>query len=296
MAYGSAAATAAGSFFDDKKTKASLDFMGSLWDIGDSYFTNKKDQELADSQLALERQMGAAQMKLAADNAADQAALRQRILDRAAQLDYQLKAAESKLGARANVNAGDIFNNYQTFRTQIMDDYNNTVNNIASKGFAEQIRRGMDRSTQMTDRQAELARKAAAELPKLDQSAFDAAIARSQNYATALNSQRAGIFDELATVYGGASDMEKGLVTGSEMSMLNTAYNNQSNRAANAANLADSSQEYMGNALATFKEKVAPNLGYSLGFTDRYVDTSELQKLKDENALLNSQLTRATGG
>ena len=65
-------------------------------------------------------------------------------------------SARAKLGDRAGVNAGDIYNNYQSFRTQIMDDYNQTVDRISSQGYADAIRRGMDRSTQYTDSQADL--------------------------------------------------------------------------------------------------------------------------------------------
>lgn len=283
MAYGDATATAVGSFFDDKKTKATFDFLGGLYDIGDSYFQNRKDQQVAEDQLRLQQQLGNAQMKLAADNAAEQAQLRQRILDRAAELDKQLKGAAAKLGPRVQVSATDVANNYATFRDQIMNDYQKTINNIASKGFADQIARGMDASTQMDDRQAELARKAASELPKLDQSAFDAAIRRSQDYATSLNSQRQGVFDELANVYGSAANYEKGLITGTDMSYLNTAYGNQANTAADASQLAMDSQEYMGNALGRFKEKVAPNIGYSFGATNSYLDTS--RDLKKDQAL-----------
>lgn len=88
--------------------------------------------------------------------------------------------------------------------------------------------------------------------------------------------------------------MEKGLITGTEMSYLNQAYGNQADNAANASQMAMDSQEYMGNALGRFKEKVAPNIGYSFGFGG-YTDTSDAAKLKEENDLLRSQLGIATG-
>jgi len=166
MAYGDTLGKFAGSFFEPGSQAAAFSsFLGNVYDIGDSYFQNRKDQQRADAALRLQAQVAQEQMNMAAQSARDERAIRQRILDRVAMLDQDLLSQRAKLGERVGVNAGDIYNNYQTFRTQIMDDYNDTIDRISSQGFADAISRGMDRSTQFEESQADLARKAASELP-----------------------------------------------------------------------------------------------------------------------------------
>lgn len=264
MAYGDTLAKIGGSFFEQgSRGQALSSFLGNVYDIGDSYFRNRRDQEMADAALRMQAQVANQQMQDAAQRASDERQVRQRILDRAAQLDRELVEMRNRLGDRANVSSGDIYNNYQTFRTQIMDDYNQTVDRISSQGYADAIRRGMDRSTQYTDDQAELARKAASELPKLDQAAFDAAIARSKSYADTLNYGREAGLKEATDMYNAVSNLEAKAMPNAANAMSN-AFSTSNTFSNMLANRASDSQDYMGNALANFNEKIAPNARYAL--------------------------------
>lgn len=282
MAYGDTLGKLAGSFFEPgSQGQAFSSFMGNLFDIGDSYFQNRKDQQQADAALRLQAQVAQEQMNNAAQNARDERALRQRILDRVAMLDQDLMSQRAKLGPRVGVNAGDIYNNYQTFRTQIRDDYNDTVGRIASQGFADAISRGMDRSTQYTDRQADLARKAAAELPKLDQAAFDQAIQRSKSYADTLNYGRDAALKETNDMYSSIINLEAKAMPKNAGTILNQAGTGVNAFANTYGNRASDSQDYMGQALANFNEKIAPNARYALTGQGSFVDTSDTQKELD---------------
>lgn len=282
MAYGDTLGKLAGSFFEPgSRNQAFSSFMGNLYDIGDSYFQNRKAQQKADAARRLEAQVAQQQMNFAAQQAADERAIRQRILDRVAMLDQDLLNQKAKLGPRVGVNAGDVYNNYQTFRTQIMDDYNQTVDRISSQGFADAIRRGMDRSTQFDDSQAKLARTAAAELPKLDQAAFDQAIQRSKSYADTLNYGRDASLKETNDMYKSVIDLEASMLpknAGTTMSQAGIAANRFATGYDSAA---EGTQDYMGQALANFNEKIAPNARFALTGQGNFVDTSDTQKELD---------------
>lgn len=282
MAYGDALGATIGSFFEDgSRGQALSSFMGNIYDIGDSYFRNRRDQQMADASLRLQAQVAQQQMNNAAQQAADERQLRQRMLDRAAQLDQELMSARAKLGDRAGVNAGDIYNNYQSFRTQIMDDYNQTVDRISSQGYADAIRRGMDRSTQYTDSQADLARKAAGELPKLDQAAFDAAINRSKAYADSLNYGRDSTLKEVNDMYSAVANLEAKAMPNNAAGALANAYTSSSNFAATQGNRAADSQDYMGAALGNFREKVAPNARYALTGEGSFFNPTQSEQAKE---------------
>ena len=276
MAFGDVLGKMAGSFFDEgSRGQALSSFMGNIYDIGDSYFRNRRDQEMADAALRMQAQVAQQQMNNAATAAQDERAVRQRMLDRAAQLDRELQIAQNKLGARADVDAGDIYNNYQTFRTQIMDDYNDTLDRISSQGYADAIRRGMDRSTQMDDERATLARKAAEELPKLDQAAFDAAIQRSQSYADSLNYGRDATLKEVNDMYNAVANMEAKAMPSNTAAAMNAAYQSSNSFSNNLTDRAVGSQDYMGNALANFSEKIAPNARYALTGEGNFFDAGQ---------------------
>ena len=282
MAYGDTLGKFAGSFFEPGSQAAAFSsFLGNVYDIGDSYFQNRKDQQRADAALRLQAQVAQEQMNMAAQSARDERAIRQRILDRVAMLDQDLLSQRAKLGERVGVNAGDIYNNYQTFRTQIMDDYNDTIDRISSQGFADAISRGMDRSTQFEESQADLARKAASELPKLDQAAFDQAIARSQSYADTLNYGRDAALKETNDMYKSVIDLEASVMPKNAGANLNQAASGTNAFANTYTNRASDSQDYMGNALANFNEKIAPNAGFALTGRGSFVDTSDQAKELD---------------
>ena len=58
MAYGDALGATIGSFFEDgSRGQALSSFMGNIYDIGDSYFRNRRDQQMADASLRLQAQV-----------------------------------------------------------------------------------------------------------------------------------------------------------------------------------------------------------------------------------------------
>lgn len=260
------------SYYDDPQGKDAFraQAYGSMFDMGYSFRQNKKDQQAMEEIQALQRQLTETQMNLAAQSAADEAAYRDRILTRISDMDGALKSSMAKLGPRAQVDGDDIAANYKTFKNQMMEDYYSTVDLVASQTAASSIRRGMDRSTQYSDEQAALISKSADQIPGIHQAAFDAAINRSKGFADAVNSSRQGTFDEITNVLGKAATMEGQFVTNNAPTALSNASSSMTNYANNAANNYADSQTVMGDTMASFNEKIAPNFGYGFGDQAKY--------------------------
>lgn len=295
MAFGEAIATALGSFYEPGSQSAALaSTIGGVADVGLGLFqyisANNRAKEAAATQQALVNN----QVGLANAQYADEKAIRNRVLDRTASLDGALKATLANLGPRVGVNTNDIRNNYDYLYAQAMDDYNRSLDRISSQGFADAIRRGMDRSTQMTDERRELADAAATNIPKIQQAAFDAAIARSTQYADAANYGRDATLNEIDSVYSRPISYETSLVSQNAPGILNSAVGNSGTLATNAANAAADSQTYLGDAVGRFTETIAPNVGYALTGRGSFVDpsTSRIADLEAEVAALR----RATTG
>lgn len=280
MAFGDTVGKIAGSFYEDGSAgQVRAGMYGNLFDVGMAYLQNRRDQQQAANDRYIQTQLAQKQMQMAAEKAAEETALRQRTLDRAAMLDTELKAAAAKLGPRVGVNAGDIAQNYSTFRTQIMEDYGRTLDRINSIGFADNIARGMDASTAEDERRADLARRAATELPQLDQAAFDAAINRSQAYAGALNYGREDTMREISDRTNAVANMEAGLLSNNAPTMMANAATTYGNLFNTSNQAAADSQTFLGNAVGRFNEKIAPNIGYAFGrgeYTNTDADDAEL--------------------
>ena len=258
---------------------------GSLFDMGYSYQQSRKDEAALDEITALQRQIAEAQMSAAAQSSADEAAYRARIIERINAMDTSLKSSMAKLGARTQVDGDDIAANYKTFRGQMMDDYYETVEMVGSQNKASAIRRGMDRSTQFTDTQAELIKKSTSQLGAIDQSAFDAAISRSKGFADAMNSGRSETFSELTSVLGKAAEMEGQFVTNNAPNQMKNASSALDGFGTNAYNNFQDSQSVMGDTMASFNEKLAPNFSYGFGDKGVYTDLAGGKDARRDAAL-----------
>lgn len=293
MAFGDVIAAIGGSFFEPDSQAASMfSLAGGAIDLMRGINQNSRAQGNANAQSAQQQQIQSALLQMSQQQYADDRAMRDRVLTRVSQLDEALKGTLERLGPRVGVKRGDIFNNYTTFRSQILDDYNRSLDRISSQGFADSIRRGMDRSTQMTDERRQLADAAAANLPRLDQAAFDAAIARSRGFADSLNYGRGESLDEMKAVYAPAITAETGLISGNGPGIMQNAANNQVGLTNRADAIAADSQTFLGDAVGRFNETIAPNAGFAL--TGRGTFTTprdrEMEELQAELASLRARV------
>lgn len=289
MGIGNAVGKGVGSFYEPgSQGRTNAENLGGLADVGIGAYQYVTSNRRANEANQVNQQMVNNQIAMSEAQYADERAIRDRVLNRVSQLDGALQQTLDNLGARAGVSATDITQNYDQFRTQVMADYNKSLDSISSQGFASAIRRGMDSSTQMTDERRSLAEAAAENIPKLHQAAYDAAIARSTQYANAINSGRADTINEIGSVYNPAITAESNLATNNAYANYNTAASNQSTIASNANNAASDSQTYLGDAVGRFSETNAPSIGFGFGINGTVdPNITRIQELENQLAVLN---------
>jgi len=270
MAYGSAIAKSVGSFYpadaedpNSGKFAAQLEGIGSLFDVGYAYRNNRQAQQLQRETNALRRNIAERELTMAAQTAADEQAMRERVLGRVSAFDDELKSTLASLGTMPQVNGQEIANTYRSINSDAMDKYYKTVELASSKGKADAIRRGMDRSTQYDDKTAALIEKSAGVIPAIDQASFDAALQRSQDYQNAIYNSRKKTLDEITGVMTGAIDYENNFATNNAVNQYGNAGQNFNQFATEAGSNVNDAQKELGRVLGKFQEEVAPNMGYA---------------------------------
>ena len=233
----------------------------------------------------MERQIASRQLQMAQQTAADEAAIRERVLGRVSDLDETLKDNLASMGGFAMTDGQDILRNYDTFRQTAMDDLDRTVINSSSTGQANAIRRGMDRSTQRSDEQADLIRRTQDVVPKINQAAFDAAINRSKQFADAQNYGRVQSQQELSDTLSNAINFETPFATNNAVAQMGNVGTNFNKFSTQAGDRSAESQGELGRTLANFREQVAPNMGYAYGNQPNPVDAGAGSDARYKNFL-----------
>ena len=270
MAYGSAIAKSVGSFYpadpedpNSGKFAAQLEGAGSLFDVGYAIKNNRRAQQLQGETNTLQRRIAERELTMASQTAADEQAMRDRILGRVSEFDDELKYKMASLGDMPQINGQEIANTYRSINSDAMDKYYKTVELASSTGKADAIRRGMDRSTQYSDKTAALIEKSAGVIPAIDQASFDAAIARSKDYQSAIYNSRKNSLDELTGVMTGAINYETPFATNNAAAQFGNAGQTFNKFATSTSAGAQDAQKELGRVLGKFQEEVAPNMGYA---------------------------------
>jgi len=245
---------------------------GSFFDMGMSLTSMMQDEAIARDQMAFQQQLAAEYQAMAASRRQSELQAQEQLMKRTGKLDHEIRKASAKLGEYNMVDEDGIKKNYDDLRTNYMSSYMDIVERVSSSETAANIDRGLGSSTYNSDRQADIIEKSMDKVAELDNMAFDSAIARSTNYADALNSGRTGMLDETKGVYSAAIDAESALLTNFAPQMMQTAYNQQADISQTAADQYADSSESFGSAVGRFGEQIAPNLGFTFGFNDKRVD------------------------
>lgn len=245
---------------------------GSFFDMGMSLTSMMQDEAIARDQMAFQQRLAAEYQAMAASKRQSELQAQEQLMKRTGQLDYEIKKASAKLGEYNMVDEDGIKKNYDDLRTNYMSSYMDIVERVSSSETAANIERGLGSSTFNSDRQADIIEKSMDKVAELDNLAFDSAIARSKNYADALNSGRANALDETKGVYSAAINAESPMLTNFAPQMMQTAYQQQGDFTKMAMNNAADSQETFGAAVGRFGEEIAPNLGFTFGLNDKRVD------------------------
>lgn len=178
-------------------------FTGNLLDAGTNYLKETEAEKQRKAALAYQQRIMAQEQAQAAKDNALNDAIKQEILQKSANLQEALKQAYDYLGMPYQPNMQSVTSDYAQLRNQMTGDLDKLAGMALSKGYANNLAKGMGDSTLQEDEQANLVRKLADQYAKVDQSAYDQAIARSQSTTNLLNSTRGDTLSEIDTIYGG---------------------------------------------------------------------------------------------
>ena len=280
-----------GYYKPDSKQAATAALFGGAYDFYDAYTSNKDAEEQAKAAQQLQAESAANQAAIAQAQAENEALIRKRVMTRIAEFDGALKDTYSKMGARMNVDPEDIQANYDLLRKQGYDDLNAITDRVSSTGFADAIRRGMDKSGLYQDEQAALVNKLQRNYQKVDQAAFDAAIARTKNFTDAVNTGRADTLNEVTSVFGKPIDAEKSLLTNNAASYAQTGFNNATKMAQRADKNIENAETYLANVVGQIDEKIPGAVSYLAG-NQSTIESADQKKIKE----LQNELAYLKGG
>ena len=255
--------------------------------IFDYYQTQKqleRDEELLRREQAAQRRIMAEQLDMARRRAGEESSIRQGIVSRTQQLEQALNQARAAMGQAPIATQDDINQNYQQIRDTMRGDYFDTLDRVSSQGFADAIAKGMDRSDRFRDTQRELGETSAEELRKIDQEAYNAAISRLGSNLDVLYKGRGNRLSEIEDTMGaGISGLQSAMPTNAG-TLYGSAQTQQNTVTQGAQRNFTDSSDTLGTIAGNIGKNVAPNIGYMLGKTPNYTNSSqaEIERLENE--------------
>jgi len=214
--------------------------------------------------LAQQRELAALSAQTASQRAAFEAAMKERILTQNGELGSTLRAAQRNMGAMPQFNEDTINQDYSRNKATMMQDFNDMLTLVESQGRAAQIERlgGAGSTAATNDRMNALIKRFTPELQKIDDAAYDAAINRSQNKMTLINTNRSNTLNELKDTLQPQITNDMGLLTqgGTDITTLTNSNANYTNRvytdAANEATAKGDTEAKIDASLADLLSKV----------------------------------------
>lgn len=212
-----------------------INFGSSILDKLESDKQAKADQNSYYAALANQQQMGALATQTAANRAAFEQAMKDRILQQTGDLGSTMRAAQSAMGAMPQFDQGKVTRDYQTTKSTMMNDFNDMLKLVESQGRASQMERlgGADSYTADNDRMNALMKRYTPELQKIDDAAYDSALSRATNTQKLISTNRADTLKEIQGVFDSQIDPETKLLTSGGTDISNLINSNASVLTAN---------------------------------------------------------------
>jgi hypothetical protein len=165
--------------------------------------------------LAQQKQLAQIAGQTAAQRAAFEKAMKERILTQTGDLGSTLRAAQTAMGAMPQVNQTTINSDYAATKQTMMGDFQNMLKLVESQGRAGQIERlgGAGSMAADNDRMNALMKQYSGELQKIDDAAYDSAISRATNQQNLINTNRQNTLNEISGVYNAQLNPELQLLT-----------------------------------------------------------------------------------
>lgn len=268
MSWGQALLTAGASFFDeDDSTGDFLRFGSGLLGAVSAERNAREGNALARASLAQRQALAQAQLGMAREEIARDRAAQNRLYGMAGEIGRSMSSAYEALGPAYVPNQADVQENYRQLRDQAFRDVDRTVDRVVSSGYAEDIARGRDgMRTLQRDIRSENIRRFSEAYQDADQSAFDAALARTGGLAEMTASGRAAALREYGTVTSAQFDAERAIRTNNGSALANGAFNSLNSIGRDISAGASSANKAAGDQWARFMETDAPYIGRAFGF------------------------------
>lgn len=213
MGWGDILTTAVSGFTG--KSQNTLSFLSNLVDqIGSQKKADKTENDYY-AALAQQKKLSQIAAQTAAQRAAFEQAMKDRILTQTGDLGSTLRAAQTAMGAMPQVNQSTINADYAATKQTMMGDFQNMLKLVESKGRARQIERlgGAGSMAADNDRMNALMKQYSGELQKIDDAAYDSAIGRATNQQNLINTNRQNTLNEISGVYNAQLNPELQLLT-----------------------------------------------------------------------------------
>lgn len=250
------------------------------------------DEQNAAQAMAQQQAIAQQQLAMAQRRAAEEQQIRSGIVNRSQQLEGAINQARAAMGNFTPASQADINTNYQQIRGMMRDDLNSTIDRVSSQGFADAIAKGMDRSDKFRDDQRDLSKQYADQFRKIDQEAYNAAIARTRENQELLSAGRDMAYkDAGASLQTGIDNLRNAMPT-TATSAYGNAMSSARNIGSDYSNMATDSQKALGTMQAGLDKKYAGNIGYMLGRDDNYTPpvNEELRAANERIAALEAQV------
>lgn len=261
---------------------------------GYDYLNAKKqaeiDEQNAAQAMAQQQAIAQQQLAMAQRRAAEEQQIRSGIVNRSQQLEAAINQARSAMGNFTPATQADINTNYQQIRGMMRDDLNSTIDRVSSQGFADAIAKGMDRSDKFRDEQRDLSKQYADQFRKIDQEAYNAAIARTRENQELLSAGRDMAYKDAGASLQTGIDNLRNAMPSTATSAYGNAMSSARNIGSDYSNLATDSQKALGTMQAGLDKKYAGNIGYMLGRDDSYTPpvNEELKAANERIAALEA--------
>ena len=244
---------------------------GNLINFGSSILdklqTDKEAKTVKNSYyaaLAQQQEMGKMATATAAQRAAFEKAMKDRILTQTGDLGTTMRSAQRGMGAMPQFDQAKINTDYTNTKATMMNDFNDMLKLVESQGRSNQMERlgGADSYAASNDRMNALIKRYNPELQKIDDAAYGSAVSRATNTQNLISKSRADTLGEIKGIYDSEIDPELKLLKAGGTDISNLMNSNSS--AVNSASSAMSSAEQNQGATDTI---LSGNLGTLLART-----------------------------
>ena len=214
--------------------------------------------------LAQQQEMSKMATATAAQRAAFEKAMKDRILTQTGDLGTTMRSAQRGMGAMPQFDQAKINTDYTNTKATMMNDFNDMLKLVESQGRSNQMERlgGADSYAASNDRMNALIKRYNPELQKIDDAAYDSAVSRATNTQNLISKNRSDTLGEIKGIYDSEIDPELKLLQAGDTDISNLMNSN-----ASGVNSAYSEMVKTGAMANTDTKAVYPSLGELLAKT-----------------------------